>query len=72
MHLVGLANGGTNMECGNCGKTKENDGYRACPECRAIWRKQQRKPGGPKHQIEQLLEKVARLEKELCALRQQN
>lgn len=60
------------MKCGNCLVEKEDDGYRACPECRKMWREQQRKPGGYKHQIEQLEEKVRRLEAEICVLRQTN
>ena len=58
------------MKCGNCLAEKEDDGFRACPRCREMWRKQQRKPGGYKHQIEMLEEKVARLEAEICVLRQ--
>jgi tRNA(Ile2) C34 agmatinyltransferase TiaS len=57
------------MECGNCGVTKKDDGFRACEKCRETWRKQQRKPGGYKHQIEMLTEEIARLKAEICVLR---
>lgn len=56
--------------CKNCGAPKPADKFRACPDCRTIWRQQSRKPGGPAETIEQLRAENARLKKRIAELEQ--
>lgn len=58
----------TDTACNNCGAPKPDDKFRACPDCRAAWRQQSRKPNGPANTIDQLRAENARLKKRIAEL----
>lgn len=58
----------TTPECTNCGKPKPPDRFRACPVCRAEWRRYSRKPDGPAETIETLRAENARLRERVARL----
>lgn len=53
--------------CANCAGPKPDDRFRACPQCRADWRRTSRKPGGPAETIETMAEALRRAERKLTA-----
>lgn len=55
-------------KCTACGKPKSADRFRACPDCRADWRRYSRKPGGPAETIEALEAENERLREALRTL----
>jgi hypothetical protein len=55
--------------CTACGNPKRVDGFRACPGCRAEWRRYSRKPGGPAETIEALRQDNERLRQQNARLR---
>lgn len=53
----------TKMICNNCKQPKQDDGFRACPDCRQYWREQQRKPDGYVNTVRRLEDRIKQLEK---------
>mgnify|MGYP001234824892 CR=1 FL=1 len=58
----------TESTCTACGKPKPGDRFRACPDCRAEWRRYSRKPDGPSETIEKLRAENARLKARIARL----
>lgn len=55
-------------ECSARGKPNPDDRFRACPDCRAEWRRYSRKPDGPAATIERQRAEIARLKARIARL----